>query len=104
MNSLKRQVAKARRYQALAADVRVLDTHLGHKRFVELSAQAGELRTAIGARERREAELGGRIPGGARGGRGAARGAGAGGGAGRGARATQRAARQAGGGRGADGV
>ena len=47
MNSLKRQVAKARRYQALAADVRVLDTHLGHKRFVELSAECGELNTSI---------------------------------------------------------
>jgi energy-coupling factor transporter ATP-binding protein EcfA2 len=43
MNSLRRQVAKARRYQALAADTRVLDTHLGHKKFVELTAERDEL-------------------------------------------------------------
>ena len=47
MNSLRRQVAKARRYQALAADVRVLDTHLGHKRFTELSAERAELTVSI---------------------------------------------------------
>jgi len=47
MNSLKRQVSKARRYQALAADVRVLDTHHAHKRFVELSAEHEELKTSI---------------------------------------------------------
>ncbi|MBJ7285191.1 MAG: AAA family ATPase, partial [Akkermansiaceae bacterium] len=43
MNSLRRQVAKARRYQALAADTRVLDSHLGHRKFVELSAERDEL-------------------------------------------------------------
>ncbi|WP_193214100.1 chromosome segregation protein SMC [Luteolibacter marinus] len=57
MNSLKRQVAKARRYQALAGDVRILDTHLGHKRFVELSAECDELRTSIRSLEATEAEL-----------------------------------------------
>ena len=33
INSLKRQVSKARRYQALAKDTKVLDTHLSHRRF-----------------------------------------------------------------------
>jgi len=57
MNSLKRQVAKARRYQRLAAHVRVLDTHLGHKRFVEFGAERDELRTSIRSLEAAEAEL-----------------------------------------------
>src|SRR5690606_31959895 len=57
MNSLKRQVAKARRYQALAGDVRILDTHLGHKRFVEFTAERDELRTSIRSLEATEAEL-----------------------------------------------
>ncbi len=57
MNSLKRQVAKARRYQALAGDVRILDTHLGHKRFVEYSAERDELKTSIRSLEATETEL-----------------------------------------------
>lgn len=57
MNSLKRQVAKARRYQALAGDVRILDTHLGHKRFVEYTAERDELKTSIRSLEATEAEL-----------------------------------------------
>ena len=57
MNSLKRQVAKARRYQSLAGDVRILDTHLGHKRFVEFTAERDELRTSIRSLEATEAEL-----------------------------------------------
>ena len=39
INSLKRQVSKARRYQALANDVKILDTHFSHKRFSEQSAE-----------------------------------------------------------------
>ncbi|MEJ6579506.1 MAG: chromosome segregation protein SMC [Akkermansiaceae bacterium] len=42
MTSLKRQVAKARRYQALAKDVRVLDTHLSHRLFENLSGERSE--------------------------------------------------------------
>ncbi len=57
MNSLKRQVAKARRYQALAADTRVLDTHLGHKKFVELTAERDELLVSIRSLEVRDTEL-----------------------------------------------
>lgn len=43
MNSLKRQVAKARRYQALAKDVTILDTHLNHRLFEKLNAERSEL-------------------------------------------------------------
>ena len=57
MNSLKRQVAKARRYQALAGDVRILDTHMGHRKFVEMSAERDELKTSIRSLEATEAEL-----------------------------------------------
>ena len=51
MNSLKRQVSKARRYQALATDVRVLDTHFSHRRFEEYSAQKEELMNSLQAFE-----------------------------------------------------
>ncbi len=57
MNSLKRQVAKARRYQALAGDVRILDTHLGHKRFVEMTAERDELKVSIRSLESQEFDL-----------------------------------------------
>ncbi len=57
MNSLKRQVAKARRYQALAADTRVLDTHLSHRRYVELTAERDELTVSIRGLEVRDTEL-----------------------------------------------
>lgn len=62
MNSLKRQVAKARRYQALAADTRVLDTHLGHKKFVELTAERDELMVSIRGLEVRDTELEMQLP------------------------------------------
>ena len=62
MNSLKRQVSKARRYQALATDVRVLDTHLGHRKFVELTGQRGELATSIHALEVRDSEIERQLP------------------------------------------
>jgi chromosome segregation protein len=62
MNSLKRQVAKARRYQALATDVRVLDTHLGHRKFVQLTAERGELATSIHALEVRDSEIERQLP------------------------------------------
>jgi chromosome segregation protein len=62
MNSLRRQVAKARRYQALAADTRVLDTHLGHRKFIELSAERAELETSIHGLEVRDTELQMQLP------------------------------------------
>ncbi len=62
MNSLKRQVSKARRYQALSADVRVLDTHLAHRGYLERSAQTGELRTSIRSFSTRHDELVEQVP------------------------------------------
>jgi chromosome segregation protein len=62
MNSLRRQVAKARRYQALAADTRVLDCHLGHRKFVELTAERDELLTSIRGLEVRDTELEMQLP------------------------------------------
>jgi chromosome segregation protein len=49
INSLKRQVSKARRYQALATDVNVLDTHFSHRRHIELTAELEELKTLLNA-------------------------------------------------------
>jgi len=57
MNSLKRQVAKARRFKSLANDVKVLDTHLSHKRYVELSAELQELKNSIRSLSARELEI-----------------------------------------------
>ncbi|MBK1855959.1 chromosome segregation protein SMC [Verrucomicrobiaceae bacterium 5K15] len=57
MNSLKRQVAKARRYQELAKDVRILDTHLAHRKFTEYTAELSELENSIHSLEVRETEL-----------------------------------------------
>jgi len=57
MNSLKRQVSKARRYKALSEDVRVLDTHMAHKRYVEFGAERAELKTSIRSLEATECEL-----------------------------------------------
>ena len=57
MNSLKRQVAKARRYQELATDVKVLDTHLSHRKYTEFSAELSELQNSIHSLEVREHEL-----------------------------------------------
>lgn len=47
MNSLKRQVSKARRYQALAKDVTILDTHLSHRVWERLTAERAELLTSL---------------------------------------------------------
>ena len=62
MNSLRRQVAKARRYQALAADTRVLDTHLSHRKFVELTAERDELVVSIRSLDVRDTELEMQLP------------------------------------------
>jgi chromosome segregation protein len=42
MGSLQRQAAKARRYQALLEDTRLLDTHLAHKQYTEFSGEKSE--------------------------------------------------------------
>ena len=57
MNSLKRQVAKARRFQALSTDHRVLDTHLAHKRYVEITGERGELTNSIRSLDANESHL-----------------------------------------------
>ncbi len=62
MNSLRRQVAKARRYQALAADTSVLDSHLSHRKFVELTAERDELLVSIRGLEVRDTELEMQLP------------------------------------------
>ncbi len=62
MNSLRRQVAKARRYQALAADTRVLDSHLSHRKFVELTAERDELVVSIRSLEVHDTQLERQLP------------------------------------------
>ena len=47
MNSLKRQVSKARRYKELSTSVRILDTHLSHKNWTEFKASESELETNL---------------------------------------------------------
>lgn len=47
MNSLQRQAQKAKRYQALHKDLRVLDTHLGHHHYTEFRAEKAETETQI---------------------------------------------------------
>ncbi|MCX6853947.1 MAG: chromosome segregation protein SMC [Verrucomicrobia bacterium] len=42
MGTLQRQAAKARRYQTLLDDVRMLDTHLAHKQYTEFCAEKAE--------------------------------------------------------------
>ncbi len=49
INSLNRQANKARRYQELLGDVRVLDTHYSHRQFTELDGERGELSTSVGS-------------------------------------------------------
>ena len=62
MNSLKRQVAKARRYQDLAKDVQILDTHFSHHKYTLYRADLGELESSIHALEVRENELDVHLP------------------------------------------
>lgn len=62
MNSLKRQVAKARRFQSLSTDYRVLDTHLAHKRFTEITAERAELTTSIRSLDAQDSHLSRQLP------------------------------------------
>jgi len=57
MGSLQRQASKARRYQALLKDVKVLDTHYSHRRFEELQAERSELQTSVDSLLRHQQEL-----------------------------------------------
>ena len=47
LGSLQRQAAKARRHQTLSADLRVLETHLGHVQFLQLEAELLGARTEL---------------------------------------------------------
>lgn len=47
MNSLKRQVSKARRFKELSGAVGILDTHLSHKNWAEFRATESELATNL---------------------------------------------------------
>ena len=47
INSLNRQANKARRYQELLTDVRVLDVHYSHRQFIELDGEKSELANSI---------------------------------------------------------
>ena len=62
MNSLKRQVAKARRYKELAKDVRILDTHYSYQKFTEYTAEYEELQNSIRYLDVRENELDVHLP------------------------------------------
>ena len=57
MRSLQRQAGKARRYQTLFSDVKILDLHLGHKQWRELRAEHGELEVSTGALRRQLSEI-----------------------------------------------
>ncbi|MGJ8694790.1 MAG: chromosome segregation protein SMC [Verrucomicrobiaceae bacterium] len=63
MNSLKRQVSKARRYQALSKDVGILDTHLSHREFVQLNAEREELTVSLTSLERERGRIESQMPG-----------------------------------------
>jgi chromosome segregation protein len=43
IGSLQRQAGKARRYQSLMGDLRILDTHLSHRTYLELERSIGEV-------------------------------------------------------------
>ena len=58
MNSLNRQAGKARRYQALLKDVRVLDSHYSYRQFTNLSAEKSELETSIRSLSIEQEQLG----------------------------------------------
>jgi chromosome segregation protein len=47
MGTLQRQAAKARRYQALLEDTRLLDTHLAHKQYTEFSGEKSEAENTV---------------------------------------------------------
>ncbi len=57
MNSLKRQVAKARKFQSLSSQHRILDTHLAHKRFTTITAERAELSTSIRSLDAQDSHL-----------------------------------------------
>ena len=61
IGSLQRQAGKARRYQALHADLRVLDTHHSRGKLDALEEEAAKCRDEIARLEKSERELHGKI-------------------------------------------
>jgi chromosome segregation protein len=61
IGSLQRQAGKARRYQALHADLRVLDTHHSRRKLDRLEKEAATCRDEIARLEKSERELHGKI-------------------------------------------
>src|ERR1700694_2300383 len=61
IGSLQRQAGKARRYQALLADLQVLDTHHSRKKLNEFEAESAKCRGEIARLEKSERELHGKI-------------------------------------------
>ena len=57
MRSLQRQAGKARRFQALHTDVKVLDLHLSHRHFRQFRAEHGELVNSISSLRQQQDEL-----------------------------------------------
>jgi len=57
MNSLQRQAQKAKRYQVLHKDLRVLDLHLGHRQFTEFQAEKSETENQLKVLFAQSAEL-----------------------------------------------
>ena len=53
LGSLQRQAAKARRHQTLSAELRLLDTHLGHEQFIQAGARPRRDRRRPRTRPRR---------------------------------------------------
>lgn len=62
INSLKRQVSKARRYQALSNDVGILDTHLSHREFTQLNAAREELTVSLTSLEKERSLIEANMP------------------------------------------
>jgi chromosome segregation protein len=57
MRSLQRQAGKARRFQALHTDVKVLDLHLSHRHFRQFRAEHGELINSISSLRQQQDQL-----------------------------------------------
>ncbi|MEM0897599.1 MAG: chromosome segregation protein SMC, partial [Verrucomicrobiota bacterium] len=57
MNTLNRQAQKARRFEVLFDDVKVLDTHFSHRQHAELVAERSEFETSVNALVQEHGEL-----------------------------------------------
>ena len=61
MRSLQRQAGKARRYQTLHHDVKILDLHHSHRSWREQRAEKSELETSIAALRKQQDDLEGEV-------------------------------------------